>query len=69
MADEAQIRAHPSGTTFVITYGGTAEVTDPSGRPVARHPGTASAAYTADGELLLLTTAGKLRRLPGQMAR
>lgn len=61
IADEAQIRAHPSGATFVITYGGTAEVVDGSGRSVAAHPGTASAAYTADGALALLTTAGKLR--------
>ncbi len=63
IADEAQIRAHPSGTTFVITYGGAAEVIDPAGRTVARHSGTASAAYTADGELALLTTEGKLRWL------
>ncbi|WP_327107977.1 hypothetical protein [Nonomuraea glycinis] len=61
IADEAWIRAHPSGTTFVITYGGATEVIDPVGRTVARHSGTASAAYTADGELALLTTEGKLR--------
>lgn len=68
IADEAQIRAHPSGTTFVITHGGAAEVIDPAGRTVTTHPGTASAAYTADGELALLTTAGKLHWLPDQLA-
>ncbi|MFI7636799.1 hypothetical protein [Nonomuraea sp. NPDC049400] len=61
IAAEAQIRAHPSGAEFLITYGGAAEVVDPAGRTMARHPGTASAAYTADGELALLTTEGRLR--------
>ncbi|MFI0420939.1 hypothetical protein [Spongiactinospora sp. 9N601] len=54
IAAEAQVRAHPSGTRFVLTYGTAAEVVDQAGRVVARHPGVLSAAYTSAGELVLL---------------
>ncbi|WP_336204195.1 hypothetical protein [Nonomuraea sp. LPB2021202275-12-8] len=51
---EAHVRADPVRDRFVIAHGGGAELVDGGGRTLKTYPGVSSAAYTGDGQLVLL---------------